>query len=151
MLFYIIYLWKIPFSNHFIKWCCMKVFCTYCFGCLISAFLRVSPFSRSFCSAFLICLHTCACLFLHRFASFAFLDLGSFKSSNWLVHSILPKVDWLKLLPILVLCGGEFQKPGNFKEGTTYYRISTKSATTLSSWTRVIRYNLAIRARNKPH
>ena len=27
----------------------------------------------------LICLHTCACLFLYRFAS---LDLGSFKSSN---------------------------------------------------------------------
>ena len=33
---------------------------------------------------------------------------------------ILPKVDWLKLLPILVLCGGESQKPGNFKERTTY-------------------------------
>ena len=146
-------MWKIPFSNHFIKLCCMKVFCTYCFGCLISAFFRVSPFSRSFCSAFLICLPTCACLFLYRFAS---LDLGSFKSSNWLVHSILPKVDWLKLLTILVLCGGESQKPGTFKERTTYtlpyfHKKRYNLSETLSSWTTVIRYNLAIRARNKPH
>ena len=121
---------------------------------LLSAFFRVSPFSRSFCSAFLICLHTCACLFLHRFASFAFLDLGSFKSSNWLVHSILPKVDWLKLLPILVLCGGNLRNPVILKSGLRIrYCISTKSATTwetLSSWTTIIRYNLAICARNNP-
>ena len=128
-------MWKIPFTNHFIKWCCMKVFCTYCFGCLISAFFSgVSIFSKfllcfSYLPAYmssLISLPLCFFCFFWSWFVQIFNLIGS-------LH--IAKSDWLKLLPILMLCGGESQKPGNFKERTTlpYFLKSAITWETLSS------------------
>ena len=85
-------------------------FCFF-FGCL--HFLEV--FALLFLSA---CIHVLA----YFFTAFFFCFFGSwFVQIFKLIGSLhIAKVDWLKLLPILVLCGGESQKPGNFKERTTY-------------------------------